>query len=206
MKYLTIILFFSIVSCKKEAEKNDINVSEISSLRTVVEHPAPGEVSIDFQMEIAEWNELNGLKTFFVRFKKASPKEVLSNSLELRDFIKLFKESQKSILFQNPSFETRVNILYNESLRLADMNSIPAITAKEVNTQVDKIINAFSAVNAKINTTLSKKKFEDEITIDPKWIGLDSTKIDTISRNSILKRNQEKMLIDKENNILKKRN
>ena len=52
----------------------------------------------------------------------------------------------------------------------------------------------------------SKKKFEDEITIDPKWIGLDSTKIDTISRNSILKRNQEKMLIDKENNILKKRN
>ena len=86
------------------------------------------------------------------------------------------------------------------------MNSIPAITAKEVNTQVDKIINAFSAVNAKINTTLSKKKFEDEITIDPKWIGLDSTKIDTISRNSILKRNQEKMLIDKENNILKKRN
>ena len=206
MKYLTIILFFSIVSCKKEAEKNDINVSEISSLRTVVEHPVPGEVSIDFQMEIAEWNELNGLKTFFVLFKKASPKEVLSNSLELRDFIKLFKESQKSILFQNPSFETRVNILYNESLRLADMNSIPAITAKEVNTQVDKIINAFSAVNAKINTTLSKKKFEDEITIDPKWIGLDSTKIDTISRNSILKRNQEKMLIDKENNILKKRN
>ena len=109
MKYLTIILFFSIVSCKKEAEKNDINVSEISSLRTVVEHPATGEVSIDFQMEIAEWNELNGLKTFFVRFKKASPKEVLSNSLELRDFIKLFKESQNQYYF-------KIHLLKQESI------------------------------------------------------------------------------------------
>lgn len=194
VRYLIIILFLSIVSCKKEQEKIEVDQSEISSLRTVVEHPVPDVVFIDFEMQIADWNEFNVLKNFFGRFKKASPKEVLSNSLELRDLIKAFKESPKLILFENPSFETRVDILYNESLRLADMNTIPAITANEVNTQIDKIINAFSAVIAKINTTFSKKKFEDEITIDPKWIGLDSTKIDTISRNSILKRNQEKKL------------
>ncbi|OIP47680.1 MAG: hypothetical protein COZ16_07230 [Flavobacteriaceae bacterium CG_4_10_14_3_um_filter_31_253] len=194
------------VSCNKEVEKTEVNQSEISALRAVVEHSVSEVVSNDFQMQIADWNELNVLKNFLDRFIKASPKEVLSNSLELRDLIKLLKESKKSILFQNPSFETRVNILYNESLRLADMNTIPAITANEVNTQVDKILDAFSAVNAKINTIFSKKKFEDEIDIDLRLIGLDSTKIDTISRISILKRNQEKILREKELNNLKREN
>jgi len=194
------------VSCNKEVEKTEVNQSEISALRAVVEHSVSEVVSNDFQMQIADWNELNVLKNFLDRFIKASPKEVLSNSLELRDLIKLLKESKKSILFQNPSFETRVNILYNESLRLADMNTIPAITANEVNTQVDKILDAFSAVNAKINTIFSKKKFEDEIDIDLRLIGLDSTKIDTISRISILKMNQEKILREKELNNLKREN
>jgi len=194
------------VSCNKEVEKTEVNQSEISALRAVVEHSVSEVVSNDFQMQIADWNELNVLKNFLDRFIKASPKEVLSNSLELRDLIKLLKESKKSILFQNPSFETRVNILYNESLRLADMNTIPAITANEVNTQVDKILDAFSAVNAKINTIFSKKKFEDEIDIDLRLIGLDSTNIDTISRISILKRNQEKILREKELNNLKREN
>jgi len=194
------------VSCNKEVEKTEVNQSEISALRAVFEHSVSEVVSNDFQMQIADWNELNVLKNFLDRFIKASPKEVLSNSLELRDLIKLLKESKKSILFQNPSFETRVNILYNESLRLADMNTIPAITANEVNTQVDKILDAFSAVNAKINTIFSKKKFEDEIDIDLRLIGLDSTKIDTISRISILKRNQEKILREKELNNLKREN
>ncbi|NCT10140.1 MAG: hypothetical protein GW772_08690 [Flavobacteriia bacterium] len=206
MKYIIIIIFFSMVSCNKEVEKTEVNQSEISALRAVVEHSVSEVVSNDFQMQIADWNELNVLKNFLDRFIKASPKEVLSNSLELRDLIKLLKESKKSILFQNPSFETRVNILYNESLRLADMNTIPAITANEVNTQVDKILDAFSAVNAKINTIFSKKKFEDEIDIDLRLIGLDSTKIDTISRISILKRNQEKILREKELNNLKREN
>jgi len=206
VKYIIIIIFFSMVSCNKEVEKTEVNQSEISALRAVVEHSVSEVVSNDFQMQIADWNELNVLKNFLDRFIKASPKEVLSNSLELRDLIKLLKESKKSILFQNPSFETRVNILYNESLRLADMNTIPAITANEVNTQVDKILDAFSAVNAKINTIFSKKKFEDEIDIDLRLIGLDSTKIDTISRISILKRNQEKILREKELNNLKREN
>lgn len=186
------------ISCKEKQTKNVENQPEISSMSIEVEHASLERVSNDFDIEIENWNELNVLKNFIARFKKASPKSVLSNAIELRDLVKIVKESTKPEIFNNPSFETRINILYNETLRLADMNTIPAITAKEVNTQIDKIINAYAAVIAKINTTFSKKKFEDEITIDVRWIGLDSTKIDTISRNSILKKMEEKALI-KEN-------
>lgn len=168
-------------------------IQEVSSLRTIIQHPDSDKVLPDFQKEISSWSELEVLKNFLVRFKKASPKQVLSNAIELKELVKILKESTKPELLNTPSFETRVNILENEVLRLADMTKIPAITTNEVNTQVDKIIVSFSAINNKINTVFTKKKFEDEITIDISSIGLDSTKIDTISKKTILKNMEQKV-------------
>ena len=193
VKYFLLFSIFFFISCKKTTEKKEVDTSAVAEMREVVQHPEHEKILPLFQPEIDIWNEYGILKSFLSRFKKASPKEVLSNSVELRDLVKAMKESVKPEIFNNPSFETRVNIMFNESLRLADMNTIPAITAKEVNTQIDKIFEAFGAINAKINTTFSKKKFEQEITIDVSLIGLDTTKIDTISKNSILKKMDEKV-------------
>ena len=65
------------------------------------------------------------------------------------------------------------------------MTFIPAIKPEEVTMQTDKIMNAFSAVNSKVNSILLKKGFEDDIDLDIDYIGLDSTKIDSVSRKSI---------------------
>ena len=192
VKYFLLFSVLFLISCKKTTEKKEIDTSAIAEMRVVVQRPDLENVLPLFQPEIENWNEYKTLKSFLGRFKKASPKEVLSNSVELRDLVKSMKDSVKLEVLNNPSFETRVNIMYNESLRLADMNTIPAITANEVNAQIDKILEAFGAINAKINTIFSKKKFEDEITIDVSLIGLDTTKIDTISKNSILKKMDEK--------------
>ena len=205
MRYFLFFSIFLIISCNKSPKKKEIDTSAVAEMREVVQNPEHEKILPLFQPEIDIWNEYGILKSFLGRFKKASPKEVLSNSVELRDLVKAMKESVKPEIFNNPSFETRVNIMYNESLRLADMNTIPAITAKEVNTQSGKILEAFGAINAKINTIFSKKKFEDEITIDVSLIGLDTTKIDTISKNSILKKMDEKAK-RQEGNSLKKGN
>ena len=143
-----------------------------------------------------EWEELNAVNDFLARFKKASSKEVLSNALELKGLVQSLKDSIKPTLFNVASLDTRINIFNNETLRLADMTTIPAIKASEVTMQTEKILDAFSAINAKINTLLSKKRFEDEIDIDVKFIGLDSTKMDSVSRKSI-KENFDSRKIDK---------
>ena len=78
------------------------------------------------------------------------------------------------------------------------MTFIPAINAAEVNLQTEKIISAFSGVNSKVNTILSKKRFEDAIDVDVNFIGLDSTKIDSISKKAInlkLKENLQNQLV-----------
>ena len=145
-----------------------------------------------FKKEVEDWTTLQNTEYFLERFKKGSANEILSNALEFKTITKALKDSIKPTLFSLPSVEARINILYNESLRLADMTYIPAITADEVHEQTNKIMDAFSSINLKINTVLRKKQFEDAIDIDVSFIGLDTTKIDSVSKNAILEKQKEK--------------
>jgi len=194
--FITLLILLFIFSCDKKQEttiqqedtKPLLSVeNEFSSIKTI--NPV-------FAKDVEEWEELNAVNDFLARFKKASSKEVLSNALELKGLVQSLKDSIKPTLFNVASLDTRINIFNNETLRLADMTTIPAIKASEVTMQTEKILDAFSAINAKINTLLSKKRFEDEIDIDVKFIGLDSTKMDSVSRKSI-KENFDSRKIDK---------
>ncbi|QOD59514.1 hypothetical protein H9I45_09050 [Polaribacter haliotis] len=195
MKYLILLLLsVFVISCGNKTQ--DIADLEKAKplMRVVKKHNATVSVKPDFLKEVENWQELKEIDSFFVKFREISPNEALSNALELRDLVKSLKDSVTPSLFDTPSFKTRVNILYNESLRLADLTLISAIKATDINKQVDKTILAFSAVNTKINTTLTKKRFEDEIDIQFDFIGLDSTKIDTVSKKSIDLRSKQKLL------------
>ena len=66
---------------------------------------------------------------------------------------------------------------------------------EEVNYQVQKTIYAFSAVNSKINIVFEKKRFEDAIDINVDFIGIDSTKMDSITLKTINKKKKEAELI-----------
>ena len=179
---MVFVIFFS---CDKK-KVGVVQKQEIKSLLSVVKNYNFAEkVNPLFIKDIEDWEELKAVDNFLSRFKKASPNEILSNALELKELVQSLKNGIKPPLFENASFNTRVNILQNETLRLSDMTFIPAIKPEEVTMQTDKIMNAFSAVNSKVNSILLKKGFEDDIDLDIDYIGLDSTKIDSVSRKSI---------------------
>lgn len=182
---IVFLVFLVFLSCDKKKEEV-VQVQEKKSLLSVVKnYGVPEKVDTIFLKDIEDWKELKAVDNFLSRFKKASPNEILSNALELKELVQSLKDSITPPLFDNASFNTRVDILENEVLRLADMTFIPAIKADEVTKQTKKIINAFSAVNSKINSIFIKERFEDEIELDIDFIGLDSTKIDSVSKKSI---------------------
>jgi hypothetical protein len=189
------VVFFSCNGKKKQnLQKQDVK----PLLSVVKEYGVAEKVDTLFLKEVEDWAELKAVDNFLLRLKKVSPNEVLSNALELEGLVKSLKDSVKPVLFDVPSFIVRVHILHNETLRLSDMTFIPAINAAEVNLQTEKIISAFSGVNSKVNTILSKKRFEDAIDVDVNFIGLDSTKIDSISKKAInlkLKENLQNQLV-----------
>ena len=148
-------------------------------------HTATENVLSTYLKEVKDWNELQDIDSFFVKYRKITPNEALSNAIELKDLIKRLNDSVKPDKFKIPSLTARINILYNEALRLADLTRIVAIKAQEVNTQVDKTMAAFSNINTKINSILAKIRFENEIDIDVTFIGLDTTKMDTFFNKPI---------------------
>jgi hypothetical protein len=191
--YLLIILFLTF-SCQNN-EGND-TVKKTKPLMSIAAmHTATENVLSTHLKEVKDWNALKDIDSFFVKFRKITPNEALSNAIELKDLIKRLNDSVKPEKFKIPSLTARINILYNEALRLADLTRIGAIKAQEVNTQVAKTMDAFSNINIKINTILAKMRFENEIDIDVTFIGLDTTKMDVFFKKPIKR--------EKEVNVLK---
>lgn len=196
MKYLlTFLAIVLLFSCdKKQANANQEQDDFKPLLSVVKEYSAIIKIDTAFNKDVENWETLKTVDDFLARFKKVSPNEILSNAIELKDLVKSLTDSIHPQLFNTGSFNARVNILYNETLRLADMNTIPLINAEEVNYQTEKIIQAFSAVNSKVNSILSKKRFEEAIEVEGTFIGLDSTKLDSVSKKSVEKEFLERQL------------
>ncbi|WP_088323883.1 hypothetical protein [Polaribacter tangerinus] len=186
--FLCLLLFFSCNTSQKEKEI----ASKPKPLMSVFEsYQKTIPVKKKYAAEVANWHHLKQVDSFLVKYTKISPNEALRNAEELKDLVKQLKDSVKPIIFETPSLNARVNILYNEALRLEDISTISVIEPKAVNEQVNKVLQSYSALTVKINSLLSKLKFEEEITINVKYIGLDSTQIDSISRSTILKRDSK---------------
>ena len=198
-------MFLFIVACKEQVQKTNSNEEDKSSLSVVKSHNSFETVISNYKENTESWKSLKSLTVFLDRFKKASANEVLSNALELKVLSKALKDSVKPDNFKIASLDARINIMYNESLRLADMTNIPAIKADEVHKQTNKIIDAFSSINLKINTVLRKQDFEDAIDVDVSFIGLDSTKIDSSSKKTMKKRPLPNEELKRSSNNLKKR-
>ena len=189
--YLFLSLFlFSCGNNKKDA----LNTTQEIPKRSIAkQHIRLENISPDFKNKVENWGDLQTVTSFIKKFENVSPNEALSNALELRDLVASLKDNEIPEFCDIPSFHARINVLHNETLRLVDLTLIPAITSDEVNLQVDKTIVAFSAVNSKINTIYSKKRFEDAIDIKIDYIGIDSTMMDSVSKKSINLKKKEKL-------------
>ena len=198
--YLLVVLVFTL-SCQGNKETDKAKKPKpLMSLAEI--HPATESVLPAYLKEVKDWKELHAIDSFFVKFRKITPNEALSNAVELKDLIQRLNDSIKPEKFNAASLTARINILYNEALRLADLTEIGAIKAQEVNVQVAKTMAAFSNVNTKINNTLAKIRFEEEVAITAKFIGLDTSKLDSISKKALvlkpIKRPVKKKIIFKD--------
>jgi hypothetical protein len=160
MKYIIYsicALFFLSCNDGKINSKQAIKKPQLSQIK---KHVKISKIQAKYQTEIEEWQEYENLSVFLNQFASISPNDALNNSRELNDLAKNLVDSLKPVIFETPAFSARVNLLYNQTLRLFDMSSIPAIKANEVNNHIDKVLNAFSSINSKINTTLKQRELE----------------------------------------------
>jgi len=182
--YLSFVLLF--LSCGK-SQKEEAQVVEKSEFSTQKKHSKSTVVLKKNKKIIEDWKEYEALNDFIEKFHSISPNSSLSNARELNSLVKSLNDSIKPVFLQSPAFNARLNLLYNETLRLYDISSISSIKAEEVNLQVEKVLHAFSSINSKINTIILQQNLEKEV---ENTRATKSTYIDSISeeRPAVLER------------------
>lgn len=165
-KYLTkIIVLFIVLACDKSPSKKEVSI-QTSEINQVKNHKQITPLNNFSIIKVKDWQEYQKVNDQLKKYKNISANEALNNAVELAKSIKQLKDSIRPKDLINNSFRTRVNVLENESLRLKDMTLIKnAISIKEINYQVEKVLSAFSATNSKINTVYSQLEVEKEINL-----------------------------------------
>ncbi len=164
--YYSLLLLLVTFSCKKEKinsqkitiVKDSLKTEDKTKVRAIGETLSPIA-----KTKIENWPEYQQLDQVLEKFYSISPNQALNLSKELAATSKQLKDSIKIERFKQPDIGIRINVLHNNALRLADMATIPTIKPTEVQDEIQNILDAFSALNSKINNLSKQEKIEIEL-------------------------------------------
>ncbi len=153
-----------IFSCKKEKSVTNIKIETEITEEQIEEqinsNIIVSSLSSEAKKTVEVWTEYQNIADFIPQYYKTTTKQSLFNSQRLAELTQQLKDTIRIEKFDIPSFRIRLNVLNNVALRLADMDSIPSITNKEIIQENTNITNAFNAVNDKINFIINKEQLE----------------------------------------------
>jgi hypothetical protein len=115
------------------------------------------------QKVVENWGEYQKVDEFIKQYREISSTDALLNAKELSELVKQLKDSMRIEKFNISSVKIRINVLYNETLRLSDMATIPSISKSDINQENINILNAYSALNSKLNNIISQENLNTEI-------------------------------------------
>jgi hypothetical protein len=167
---LIIILIgvFFIYSCQKNSvntnQNKEVSLKD-STVKIETKKTYNTQVSLTKEGKefIKQWNDYFELNDFLDNYRNIDYKTSLFHSQQLLTLTNKLKDSLNLKKLNIPSFKSRINTIHSISLRLADMDSIPAITEQEVVAETSNLINSFDGLTIKINTLAQKEFLENEL-------------------------------------------
>jgi hypothetical protein len=169
---LTLFLF----ACKNKEQKTEEQNDSIPMESSMIKSEKP-IIRLNSKSEelVATWAEYQNFDELITQYQEISMNEALLNSVELSELALQLRDSIRVEKLDLPEVKIRLNVLYSETLRLADMSTIPTITEALVAQENNNVIDAYSALNLKINNMSSQdqlneeiSKFVDEVLDEPK--------------------------------------
>ncbi|MDN3641959.1 hypothetical protein QWY87_04560 [Lutimonas halocynthiae] len=183
------MLILVLISCnnKEKSEQDETSIKEERFITIKSDKPI---IALNAKAKelVTTWPEYQNFEDLITQYQEITVSEALLNSVELSVLAQQLKDSIRVEKLNIPEVKIRLNVLYSETLRLADMSSIPTITEESVKQENNNMINAFSALNLKINNmnlqdALNSEisKFVDEVLESPSIDSSDTiVKVDSI--------------------------
>ncbi|MCF6297887.1 MAG: hypothetical protein L3J08_07895 [Flavobacteriaceae bacterium] len=189
IKYVLLIsLLIIIFSCGRTTSKKELQTVKDTILPTK-DKVIYNEIKLHSKAKkvVENWKEYQKIDEFIRQYYNISSTDALFHANELSQLARQLKDSIRVDKFIIPSIKIRLNVLHNETLRLTDMAIINNISELEVQKENKEILDAYFALNAKINNIINKEvlnsevnKFIDEVISSP---NLNLLMKDTITSN-----------------------
>jgi len=164
-KRLFLILFLiSFFSCKKIDLKQEsvttIDTTQIDMLKvsSKITRLNPKAVKL-----VKDWIEYQNMDEFIQQYYHISKSDALLNAKELSKLSQQLKDSIRVEILDIPSVKIRLNVLNNEVLRLADMATITHISTTDIRQENRNILDAYFALNLKINNMVRREKLNSDV-------------------------------------------
>ncbi|MBE0424632.1 MAG: hypothetical protein IBX66_11950 [Lutibacter sp.] len=171
MKYVIpflLIILLTGFSCNKNKDVQE--VSEIADSLKLdanrIENRIGETLIPEAKAVLDNWDEYQLVDEMLLKYYSINTLEALSNADELSRLVKMMKDSIKIDNLKKPNIIARINVLENETLRLADMATIPSISKEEVKEEVINILAIYSAMNSKINTIYHAESMQKRLEVD----------------------------------------
>jgi hypothetical protein len=179
--FIFLITVSVVFSCDNINSKKDLNsdhnekpTSNIKTNHTIV------DLTPKAQKMIQNWKEYQNINEYIQQYEQISINNSLLNARHLSELAQQLKDSISIEKLNVPSVKIRLNVLYNETLRLADMATINQITETEVIRENNNIINAYSALNIKLNNIISQEHLNNEVNTFINEVVQNKTSYDTV--------------------------
>jgi hypothetical protein len=165
-KFLILFLLFSTITACKNAKKNKAE-TQLETTKVTTEFKITNSLgetlNKDSRNLVEDWPEYKELDEIITNYYTITNDDALLKAKDLSNYAQQLRDSIRIDILDRSDVKIRLNVLYNTSLRLADMESIKTIKPEEIKTEVTNIINAFSAINSKINNILVQQNIEKEL-------------------------------------------
>ncbi len=159
-----IILILLLISCKnKEKAEQDAAAINEEILSTIKSDKPITNLNNKAKDLVKTWPEYQNFNDLINQYQEITVSEALLNSVELSELAKQLRDSIRVDKLNIPEVKIRLNVLYSETLRLADMSSIPTISQESVEQENNNMVDAFSALNLKINNMNLQDELNSEI-------------------------------------------
>ncbi len=162
------------ISCKKSNE----NISSLDS-NELVEQEAKHkeqtlkELSQDGRALVDGLEYYSSLRASMEQLLKGKRENVLNQGNPIAVLALSLKDSTENVVINSKSVQARLNALYTMSLRMQDMQAIPALSDQMIYDQGDEVVEIYNGLIDKINTVALKAKLESEL-YDPRYLTQDS--------------------------------
>jgi len=164
--YILLILFLT-VSCKPDKKNIETTDDSIDSLEQQDVNVSSIGITLSPKAKQATetWLEYQMIQSKINGYNKVTKSQALFNAMELAELVENASDTIEIKKLDRPDVKIRFNVLRNHALRLDDMSTISKISEKEVMAEVTSILDAFSAVNEKINIIYKIEEYERELGI-----------------------------------------